>query len=63
MQTDVLHELLYSDDMDKNVNLVAKMQELMDQVSQSCDNYYLTVTKQHMENRTMNQPSLRMEKH
>ena len=66
VQTDVLDELLYADDMDKNASSEAKMQRAMDQVSQSCDNYDLTFstkrqrlyTNQHLENRTMNQPSL-----
>ena len=39
VQTDVLDELLYADDMDKNASSEAKMQRAMDQVSQSCDNY------------------------
>ena len=38
VQTDVLDELLYADDMDKNASSEAKMQRAMDQVSQSCDN-------------------------
>ena len=36
VQTDVLDELLYADDMDKNASSEAKMQRAMDQVSQSC---------------------------
>ena len=39
VQTDVLDELLYDDDMNKNVNPGIKLQEAMDQVSQSCDNF------------------------
>ena len=66
VQTDVPLELLYADDMDKNASSEAKMQRAMDQVSQSCDNYDLTIstkrqrlhTNHHLENRTMNQPSL-----
>ena len=66
VQTDVLDELLYADDMDKNVSSEAKLQKAMDQVSQPCDNYDLTIsikrqrlyTNQHLENRTMNQPLL-----
>ena len=66
VQTDVLDELLYADDMDKNANTEAKMQRAMDQVSQSCDNYDLTIstkrqrlyTNQPPENHIMNQPSL-----
>ena len=44
MQTDVLDELPYADDMDKNASSEAKMQRAMDQVSQLCDNYDLTVS-------------------
>ena len=44
VQTDVLDELLYADDMDKNANSEAKMQRAMDQVPQSCDNYDLTIS-------------------
>ena len=40
----VLDELLYADDMDKNASTEAKMQRAMDQVSQSCDNYDLTIS-------------------
>ena len=39
-----LDELLYADDMDKNASSEAKMQRAMDQVSQSCDNYDLTIS-------------------
>ena len=42
VQTDVLDELLYADDMDKNASSEANMQRAMDQVSQSCHNYDLT---------------------
>ena len=66
VQTDVLDELLYADDMDKNASTEAKMQRAMDQVSQSCDNYDLTIstkrqrlyTNQRPESHIMNQPSL-----
>ena len=66
MQTDVLDELLYTDDMDNNASSEAKMQRAMNQASQSCDNYDLTIstkmqrlyTNQHQENHTMNQSSL-----
>ena len=44
VQTDVLDELLYADDMDKNASTEAKMQRAMDQVAQSCDNYDLTIS-------------------
>ena len=39
VQTDLLDELFYVDDMAKNANLEAKMQEVMDLVSQPCDNW------------------------
>ena len=38
VQTDVLDELLYADDMDKNARSEAKKQRSMVQVSKSCDN-------------------------
>ena len=44
MQTDVLDELLYADDLERNASSEAKMQRAMDQVSQSCDNYDLTIS-------------------
>ena len=44
VQTDKLDELLYADDMDKNANSETKMQRAMDQVSQACDNYDLTIS-------------------
>ena len=44
VQTDALDELLYADDMDKNASSEAKMQRAIDQVSQSCDNYDLTIS-------------------
>ena len=43
MQTVVLDVLHYADDMDKNASSEAKMQRATDQVSQSCDNYDLTI--------------------
>ena len=66
VQTDVLDQLLYADDMDTNASSEAKLQRAMDQVSQSCDNYDLIIstkrqrlyTNQHLENSTMNQSSL-----
>ena len=66
VQTDVLEELLYADDMDKNASTEAKMQRAMDQVSQSCDNYDLTIstkrqrlyTNQRPESHIMNHSSL-----
>ena len=44
VQTDVLDELLYADCMDKNASVGAKMQRALDQVTQSCDNYDLTIS-------------------
>ena len=53
VQTDVLGELLYADDM--NANSEAKMQRAMNQVSQSCDNYDVTIrTKK----KTYNEPTI-----
>ena len=62
-QTGVLDELLYANGMDKNASSEVKMQRAMDQVSQLCDNYDLTIstkgqrlyTNQHLDNREMNQ--------
>ena len=44
VQIDVLDELIYADDMDKNANTETKMQRVMYQTSQSCDNYDLTMS-------------------
>ena len=44
VQTEVLDELLYAHDMDKNASSESKMQRAMDQVSQSCDNYDLKIS-------------------
>ena len=44
VQTDVLDELLYADDMDKNASSEAKLQRAMDQVSQLCENYDLAIS-------------------
>ena len=44
VQTDVLDELLYADDMDMNASSEAQMLRAMDQVSQSCDNYDLSIS-------------------
>ena len=61
VQTDVLDELLYADDMDKNANSEAKMQKkkkAMDQVPQSCDKKDRGCTPTSTcKSRTMNQPS------
>ena len=61
VKTDVLDELLYADDMDKNASSEAKMQRAMDQVSQSCDNCDLTISTKRQRlytNQHLNQPSL-----
>ena len=66
VQTDVLDELLYADDMDKNASTEAKMQRAMDQVSQSCETMISQsaqkrqrlYTNQRPESHIMNQPSL-----
>ena len=44
VQADVPVELLYADDMAKNVSTERKMQEAMDRVSQPCDNYDLNIS-------------------
>ena len=44
VQTDVLDEFLYADDMDKNASSEAKMKRAMDQVTQTCDIYDLTLS-------------------
>ena len=44
MQTYVLDKLLYADDTDKNASSEVKMQGVMDQVSQLCNNYDLTIS-------------------
>ena len=62
----MLDELIDADDMEQNDSSEANMRKTMDQVSQSCDNYDLTIstkrqrlyTDEHLENRTMNKPSL-----
>ena len=63
VQTDVLDELRYADDMDNNAISEAKMQIAMDQVSQyhhtiSTKKWLYMYTNQHLKNRTMNQLSL-----
>ena len=44
MLTDVLDDL-YADDMDKNANSKANMQETMDKVSQTCGHFDLTISQ------------------
>ena len=44
MQTEVLDELLFADDMAKGAPTEEKMQKGVDQVSDSCDSYDLTIS-------------------
>ena len=44
MQTEVLDEFLFADDMAKGVPIEEKMQKGVDQVSGSCDSYDLTIS-------------------
>ena len=57
VQNGVLNELLYVDDMDNNASSETKMQRAMDQVSQSCDNYDLTISTKKTE--VVHQPAPR----
>ena len=50
VQTDVLHELLYADDMDENASSEAEMQRAMEQVSQLSYN-------QHKKTEVVHQPA------
>ena len=45
VQTEVLDEFLFADDMAKGVPTEEKMQKGVDQVSDSCDSYDLTISK------------------
>ena len=45
VQTEVLVEFLLADDMTKGAPTEAKIQKGVDQVSDSCDNYGLTISK------------------
>ena len=62
VQTDVLDELLYADDVDKNASSGAKMQRAMHQVSQSCDIYDLTIStevvRQSASGKPYNEPTI-----
>ena len=62
VQTDVLHvdERLYADDLDKNAISEAKnaKSHVITMISQSAQKRQRLYTNQHLENRTMNQPSL-----
>ena len=66
VQTDVLDELLYADDMDKNANTEAKCKEpwikshshVITMISQSAQKRQRLYTNQPPENHIMNQPSL-----
>ena len=44
VQTEVLDEFLFADDMTKGAPTEEKMQKGVDQVSDSCDNYDLTIS-------------------
>ena len=44
MQTEVLDEFLFADDMAKGSPTVETMQKCVDQISDSCDNYDLTIS-------------------
>ena len=44
MQTEVLEEFLFADDMANGAPTEEKMQKSVDQVSDSCDNYNLTIS-------------------
>ena len=57
VQTDVLDGLLYGDNIDRNTSSEAKMQITLDQVSQSCDNYDLTISTNETE--VIHQPALK----
>ena len=45
----MLHELIYADDLAKNAKSKTKMQGGMDQMSQACDNYDLTISTKETE--------------
>ena len=44
MQTEVLDEFLFADDMAKRAPTEEKMQKCVDQVSDSCDTYDVTIS-------------------
>ena len=44
MQTEILDEFLFADDMAKGAPTDEKMQKGVDQISDSCDNYDLTIS-------------------
>ena len=44
VQTEVLYEFLFADDMTKGSPTEEKMQKGVDQVSDSCDSYDLTIS-------------------
>ena len=44
MQTEVLDEFLFADDMAKGAPTEEKMQKSVNQVSDSCDSYDLTIS-------------------
>ena len=65
VQTEVLDEFLFADDMAKGAPTEKKMQKDVDQVSDSCDSYDLTISikklreyiSQHLESLTRSLPS------
>ena len=44
MQSEVLDEFLFADDIGKGAPTEEKMQKGVDQVSDSCDSYFLTIS-------------------
>ena len=44
MQTEVLDEFLFADDMAKGAPTEEKMQKAVDKISDSCDSYDLTIS-------------------
>ena len=48
MQTDVLDELFYANEMANNASTESKMQGAIGRISQACDNYDLKSTKKNV---------------
>ena len=44
VQTDVLHKLLYADDLSENAKSETKVQGAVDRMSKACDNFHLTIS-------------------
>ena len=61
VQTEVLDDFLFADDMAKDAPTEEKMQKGVDQVSDSCDRYAISIKKtgssQHLESLTRSLPS------